>query len=400
MSASKQYVVVHFGEVSLKGKNRPAFLRQLTSNIVQALSDYGNATVQRQAGRMLVTLSAGIPQERLHERLQQVFGIANFAVCATAPHQMEAIQHAVSRVLAGKTFASFRITARRAFKELPWTSEELNRVLGTHVLSTHQTRVNLEHPELVVHVEVIPRHVLVYVDKIPGLGGLPSGTGGTLLNLLSGGFDSPVAAYRMIKRGCRVDFVHFHSYPFLDRTSQEKARQLARLLTRHQYASRLFMVPFGEVQQHIVSAVPPSYRVVLYRRYMLRLAAMLAQQTGALALVTGESLGQVASQTLPNLAVIEAASPLPILRPLIGMDKTEILAEAQTIGTYTTSILPDQDCCTLFVPRHPATKTVLADIEKVEQGLDMPALLQLALHGLQTTDLHFPEMSGGVEDAT
>lgn len=400
MPASKQYVVVHLGEVSLKGKNRPTFLRQLADNIVQALSDYGDTTVQRQAGRMLVTLSADIPQERIIERLQQVFGIANFAVCATAPHQMDAIQHAVSRVLAGKTFASFRITARRAYKELPWTSAELNRVLGTHVLSTHQTKVNLDHPELVVHVDVIPRHVLVYVDKIPGAGGLPSGSGGVLLSLLSGGFDSPVAAYRMIKRGCHVDFVHFHSYPFLDRTSIEKAQHLAQLLTHHQYASRLFLVPFGEVQQHIVSAVPPAYRVVLYRRYMLRLAALLAQQTGALALVTGESLGQVASQTLPNLAVIEAASPLPILRPLIGMDKIEILAEAQAIGTYATSVLPDQDCCTLFIPRHPATRAVLADIEQAEKELDMPALLQLALHGLQTIDLRFPDVPAYVGNVT
>lgn len=392
MPASTQYVVVHLGEVSLKGKNRPTFLRQLADNIIQALSDYGDADVQRQAGRMLVTLSADIPQERIIERLQQVFGIANFALCTTAPYQMEAIQHAVSRALAGKTFGSFRITARRAYKELPWTSAELNRVLGTHVLSTHQTRVNLDHPELVVHVDVIPRHVLIYVDKIPGAGGLPSGSSGVLLSLLSGGFDSPVAAYRMIKRGCHVDFVHFHSYPFLDRTSIEKAQHLAQLLTRHQYDSRLFLVPFGEVQQHIVSAAPPAYRVVLYRRYMLRLAALLAQQTRALALVTGESLGQVASQTLPNMAVIEAASSLPILRPLVGMDKIEILAEAQAIGTYATSVLPDQDCCTLFVPRHPATRAVLADVEEAEQELDMPALLQMALHGLHTIDLRFPDV--------
>jgi thiamine biosynthesis protein ThiI len=216
------------------------------------------------------------------------------------------------------------------------------------------------------------------------------GTGGTLLSLLSGGLDSPVATYRMLKRGCHIDFVHFHSYPFVDRSSQEKAHQLAELLTRLQYSARLFLVPFGEIQQQIVGATPPSYRVVLYRRYMIRIATALAQRTGAKALVTGESLGQVASQTLENLGVIEAASTLPILRPLIGMDKTEIICQARAIGTYPISIRPDQDCCTLFVPRHPATRATLSAIEAAEQALDTPALLQIALAGVQTADLCFP----------
>jgi thiamine biosynthesis protein ThiI len=212
-----------------------------------------------------------------------------------------------------------------------------------------------------------------------------------VLSLLSGGIDSPVAAYRMMKRGCRVDFVHFHSYPFLDRTSQQKARQLAQRLTRHQYAARLFLVPFGDIQQHIVGVAPAPYRVVLYRRYMFRIALALAQQTGAEALVTGESLGQVASQTLQNLRVIEAASDLPVLRPLIGMDKAEIMQTAAGIGTYPISIQPDQDCCTLFVPRHPATRTTLTDIAAAEQALDTPAFIQMALDGVQTVELYFPD---------
>jgi thiamine biosynthesis protein ThiI len=213
---------------------------------------------------------------------------------------------------------------------------------------------------------------------------------GVVLSLLSGGMDSPVAAYRMMKRGCHVDFVHFHSYPFLNRTSQEKARRLASLLTRYEYAARLFLVPFGDSQQQIVSAVPPPYRVVLYRRCMLRIATALAQQTRAQALVTGESLGQVASQTLQNLRVIEAATDLPVLRPLIGMDKAEIMHEAQAIGTYDISAIPDQDCCTLFVPRHPATRTVLTQIEALEGALDMPALIAMAVDRTHTITLSFP----------
>ena len=330
------------------------------------------------------------------ERLRSVFGIANFAQCLEAPHDIAAIKQTVSRVLHGRTFTSFRITARRAFKELPFRSQELHQVLGAHVLATHQTRVDLDHPALTVHVDIIPRRALVYVEKVAGAGGLPVGMSGVLLSLLSGGLDSPVATYRMLKRGCRVDFVHFHSYPFLDRTSQQKARQLAQRLTRHQYTARLFLVPFGELQQQIVGAAPAPYRVVLYRRYMLRIAMALAQQTGAEALVTGESLGQVASQTLQNLRVIEAASALPVLRPLIGMDKAEITQEAQSIGTYHISIQPDQDCCTLFVPRHPATRTTLAAIEAAEQAFDTPALVQMALDGVQTVELHFPDVGASV----
>jgi thiamine biosynthesis protein ThiI len=193
-----------------------------------------------------------------------------------------------------------------------------------------------------------------------------------------------------------VDFVHFHSYPFLDRRSQDKTRRLARLLTRYQYKARLFLIPFGDFQQHIVGTAPPPYRVVLYRRCMLRIAEALAQREGASALVTGESLGQVASQTLQNLRVIESAADLAVLRPLIGMDKAEIMQEAQVIGTYDISVVPDQDCCTLFVPRHPATKTLPERIAAAEQELDMPALVQMALAGVQTVDLQFPEVRHGL----
>ena len=396
MREIRQYIVIHFGEVSNKGRNRPNFLRRLVRNVQQVLSDLGEAEAQLLSGRCLVAVPMDIPWTCLEERLRSVFGIANFAQCLEAPHDMEAMKQTVSRVLHGRTFASFRITARRAFKELPFRSQALHQVLGAHVLATHQTRVDLDHPELTVHVDIIPRRAVIYAEKIPGAGGLPVGISGVLLSLLSGGIDSPVAAYRMLKRGCRVDFVHFHSYPFLDRTSQQKARQLAQRLTRHQYAARLFLVPFGEIQQQIVGTAPAPYRVVLYRRYMLRIAVALAQQTGAEALVTGEALGQVASQTLQNLRVIEAVSTLPVLRPLIGMDKAEITQEAQGIGTYTISIQPDQDCCTLFVPRHPATRTTMVAIEAAEQALDTPALVQMAPDGVQTVELHFPDVGVSV----
>jgi thiamine biosynthesis protein ThiI len=387
---SHQHVVVHYGEISLKGKNRPLFVHQLVSNIRRALQDMDPVDVRPLSGRMLLTLPAELAWVDVAERLRHIFGVANFSPCLSVPHHLDAIKEVVSHALRHRTFGSFRVMARRAFKQLPFTSQELNQEIGAHVLENHSTRVDLQHPELTIYIEVIPRQALIYFEKLPGAGGLPMGMSGRLMSLLSGGFDSPVATYRMMKRGCQVDFVHFHSYPFLDRTSQEKASHLANHLTRYQYTARLFLVPFGDIQQQIVSVVPPPARVVLYRRCMLRIAEALAYQRGAHALVTGESLGQVASQTLQNLRVIEAASRLPVLRPLIAMDKAEIMREAQVIGTYETSILPDQDCCTLFVPRHPATRTTLKQIETIEHKLDMAVIMQTALAGMQVVDLHFP----------
>ncbi|MGE3535841.1 MAG: tRNA uracil 4-sulfurtransferase ThiI [Candidatus Tectimicrobiota bacterium] len=399
MPEHQRYIVLHYGEVSIKGHNRPTFLRRLVRNVQHALSDFGPLEARMLSGRCLLAVPADVSWADLEIRLRHVFGLANFAPCVDAPLHMEAMKQAVSRILTGRTFRSFRITARRAFKELPFHSLTLQQELGAHVLTTHQTRVDLNHPELTVHVDIIPGRALVYVEKVPGAGGLPMGTSGGVLSLLSGGIDSPVASYRMMKRGCHVDFVHFHSYPFLDRTSQHKARQLAQLLTQYQYTGRLFLVPFGELQQRIVSTAPSPYRVILYRRYMFRIAETLARQLGAGALVTGESLGQVASQTLENLRVIEAVSGLPVLRPLIGMDKAEITQTAQAIQTFPISIQPDQDCCTLFVPRHPATRAALEAIEAAEQPLDTPDLIQLALEGMHTVDLQFPEANPTAAEA-
>ena len=223
-----------------------------------------------------------------------------------------------------------------------------------------------------------------------GPGGLPVGASGTVTALLSGGIDSPVAAWRMMKRGCRVMFVHFHSVPYLPATSQAKARALVERLTAWQYASRLYLVPFGEIQREVVLSVAPPLRVVVYRRLMVRIAQELASRAGALALTTGESLGQVASQTLENIACIDEAATLPVLRPLIGMDKLEITAAAQQIDTFEISIEPDADCCTLFTPRHPATRTTLDEIRVAERGLDIERLVAAGADGAALETFGFP----------
>jgi thiamine biosynthesis protein ThiI len=308
---------------------------------------------------------------------------------------------AVAAVIEGRRFASFRISARRAFKTYPLTSVELNRELGRFVVERTGARVDLHHAELEIHVEVLPAETFVYVDRVPGPGGLPVGSAGTVAALLSGGIDSPVAAWRMIKRGCRVVFVHFHSVPYLPDISQGKARALVERLTEWQYASRLFLVPFGEIQREIVLSVPGPARVVVYRRMMIRIAEALAQQVGALALVTGESLGQVASQTLQNIARIDDAATMPVFRPLIGTDKIEITAEAQRLGTFEISIEPDADCCTLFTPKHPATRMSAEAVQAVEAALDVPRLVALGVSGATLASFSFPSVApvGGDHEA-
>ena len=271
------------------------------------------------------------------------------------------------------------MSARRADKRFPLTSPQIEREIGGRIKEARGWKVDLGNPELVIHVEMLTDEAFYFFDKERGPGGLPTGTAGRVACLLSGGIDSPVAAHRMMKRGCAVTFVHFHSYPILSRASQEKARELVGLLTKWQHHSRLYLVPFGEVQQQVVLTVPGPMRVVVYRRLMFRIAERIARMRGAQALVTGEVVGQVASQTLENLAVIGNAASLPVFRPLIGMDKDEITAEAQRVGSYPISIIEDQDCCTLFTPRNPLTRARLADIERAELSLPIDELVEGAV---------------------
>jgi len=251
--------------------------------------------------------------------------------------------------------------------------------------------VDLDGADLTVTMEMVPGEILYSVEKVPGAGGLPVGVSGHVAALLSGGIDSPVAAARMMRRGCRVSFVHFHSVPYLDRSSQEKTRDIVRRLVPYQGDAQLVMVPFGDVQKEIVTRVPPPPRVILYRRMMVRIASEIGARIGAEALVTGDSLGQVASQTMRNLAVVERASALPLFRPLIGMDKLEVSAEAERLGTFEISIEPDQDCCSLFVPRHPTTGARLANIEAAESMLDVAGLVASAVDGVAIERYRFPE---------
>ncbi|MBI2856043.1 MAG: tRNA 4-thiouridine(8) synthase ThiI [Chloroflexi bacterium] len=379
MTYPQSSVIVRVHEIALKGKNRPFFFDQLVRNIKEALRGTAVETVRKRHMGVEITLASDASWPEVSDRLKDVFGVVKFYRCYKLPSTLEAMKGFLAEEVAGHTFNTFRITAKRGYKAFPMTSLELNRELGALVERVSGAKVDLIHPEINIFVEVQPQETLVYYQEESGPGGLPVGTSGPVVALLSGGIDSPVAAWRMMKRGCQVTFVHFHSFPLVDGTSREKAVELAELLNRYQYEATLILVPFANVQRDIILSVPPAYRVVVYRRFMARIAEAIARERGARALVTGESLGQVGSQTLENLATIRSVVGIPILSPLIGMDKQEIVDEARRIGTFSISIIPDQDCCSLFVPRHPVTRSRPEEVERLEAALDVDGLVERAV---------------------
>jgi len=385
-----QSVIAHYQEIALKGRNRPWFLRRLIRNLYALLSDLDVREIRTPMGRIEIVLGPGADWAQVRERLAQAVGLANFSLARRTGWQLEELAAAIVEHLPVDPVANFRVAVRRADKTFPILSPEVERLIGRRVQDARGWPVDLSNPAFVIGVEIVPGAAFYYYDKIRGIGGLPVGTSGRVAALVSGGIDSPVAAWKMIRRGCRATLIHFHGYPFVSRSSQDKAIELARLLTRYQLHSRLFMIAFGELQRQITLSVPGAMRVVVYRRLMFRIAERIARNVKARALVTGEVVGQVASQTLENLAVISAATTLPILRPLVGMDKEEITAEAERLGTYAISIVPDEDCCTLFTPRHPVTRARIAAVEAAERILPIDEMVSRAASEAVIEEFSYP----------
>ena len=381
-------VLIRFHEVALKGKNRPWFIHALVEAVRRAT--YGLGVERVWPGRMIVrlTLAPDADWEAVRERLATVSGVAKFSLAHRSQLHYEAIEQVVLDIARAQPSGTFRITAHRADKRFSLTSRELNVRLGDAIRLSCGASVDLANPELNVHVEVLPGEVFVYAREEAGPGGLPVGTGDRTVTLMSGGIDSPVAAWRMVHRGCNTTLVHFHSFPLVEGRSREKAKELAEVLTGYQYDTRLYLVPFAELQMRVVLSVPGPLRVVIYRRFMLRIAEAIAHREQALALVTGESLGQVGSQTLQNIATVQQAVSMPVLRPLVGMDKQEIINQAQRIGTYGISILPDEDCCSLFVPRSPSTRVHASQVEQLEAALGVEELVNQAVAGAELFEYH------------
>lgn len=401
----KTHVIVKTHELALKGKNRPWFMRRLAENLRLATESAGVGRVWQ--GQMMIGLSLDDESRwpEVRERVRDCFGVAKFFLAYEYPQDLATIMEALREKLAGHTltaglgggqapFRSFRIVTNRADKRFPMTSPEVNREVGRFVEELTGARVDLSNPDFTIYLDIQSRGILLYFEETPAHGGLPVGSSGRVAVMLSGGIDSPVAAWHMMKRGCPALYIHFHSYPLVDRSSMEKAAELAQLLGRHQRQSELYLAPLSEIQKRVIVETPPSYRVLLYRRFMLRIAETLARRAGAKALVTGESCGQVSSQTLDNIAVVDQAADMPVLRPLIGLNKEEIVAMARKIGTFPVSIQPDQDCCSLFVPKHPETRGRLAVVERLEAGLPVTEMVAESLAGVGRETIPSPYTSG------
>jgi len=390
--AVMMHVVLRYHEIALKGRNRPFFVEKLAVNARRLLADLGGR-VHVLAGRLRVDLPDDVPWVEAERRLSDLFGVANFSRAHEVPVDFDALTRAATAAVAARGASSFCVRARRSFKGFPLTSPEIERDLGAAIHVATGIPVRLEHPDLTVYVEVLTDRILYSFERQPGAGGFAVGSSGRVAALLSGGIDSPVAAWRMMKRGCTVLPIHFHAFPLQDRTTIDKVTELARILTRYQLRTRLLLVPFGEVQQTIVASCPAPLRVVLYRRFMVRIGEVLAARHRARALVTGESLGQVASQTLDNMTVIGEAARGLVLRPLVGMDKEEITLQARRVGTFEVSTLPDQDCCQLFVPRSPSTAATLDEVRRAESVLDVDGLVQASARQAVEERFEFPTVA-------
>ena len=383
-------VLVRFHEIGLKGKNQPMFVRRLVENLERATAKLGVERVW--ASRMLVRmrLAPEADWDTVRARTATVFGAVKFSLAARTKPEYAHISLLLHETAQAHSFSTFRISANRTDKTFPLTSHDLNVRLGDEIREATGARVDLGRPEADFRVVVGRDDAFVYADDHRGAGGLPVGTGGKVAVMMSGGIDSPVAAWRMMRRGCKAALVHFHAFPLVEGRSRDKAKELAESLNAWQYDTRLHLVPFADVQRRLILEVPGPLRVIAYRRFMVRIAEAIAAREGAQALVTGESLGQVGSQTLRNIATVDEAASMPILRPLVGLDKSEIIDQAQAIGTYETSILPDEDCCTLFVPRSPATAVKPEQIAEHETRLDVGALVEEAAAAAEVFEYHAP----------
>jgi thiamine biosynthesis protein ThiI len=398
---SNPVIVVHYHELWLKGRNRRFFLGKLFTALRQGLQGIPVERIEQPGDRFVVRLGEGASLEEVGKRIERVFGIAYYAVARPVARDMEALCRAAWDEIEPLRFATFAVRVKRSDKTFPHTTMETESAVGRYLLEElraqdRDARVRLKEPELTCHIEITPGPLLVYARKIPGAGGLPANTAGRLTCLLSGGYDSAVAAYHMMKRGAHLSFVHFYGTGARPgESSLHVASGLVRALVPYQFRAKLYRVPFEGIQREIVRYAPEGVRLLLYRRMMLRIAEVLARRDRALALVTGDSLGQVASQTLRNLVAVEAVAQMPVFRPLIGTDKVDILATARKIGTYDISSEPFHDCCPVFLPRTPELSARPEELTEAEAKLDIPALVAQGIRG--TTLEKFAYAGGRVE---
>lgn len=384
----KRVILVRYGEIILKGLNRPVFEDKLISNIKRSLYGLGKVRVVKSQARIYVE-----PEEEQYDfdealhRLTRVFGIVSVSPVWKLKTDFEVMKEyslrMVKELIHRKGYKTFKVETKRGDKRFPMQSPEINAELGAHLLENiPELSVDVNQPSFILYTEV-REATYIYSEIIPAMGGLPLGTNGKSMLLLSGGIDSPVAGWMMAKRGVEIEAVHFYSYPYTSERAKEKVIELARILAGYCYQINLHIVPFTEIQEAINEKCPHDQMTIIMRRMMMMIAERIANNTGSLALVTGESMGQVASQTIQSLAVTNAVVKMPVFRPLIGMDKNEVVEIARKIGTFDTSILPYEDCCTVFVAKHPKTKPQLDKIILSESKLDMEEMINRAVENTE-----------------
>lgn len=347
-------VLIRYGELSTKGKNRKDFITRLYHNIKYALRDYPNLTYQKTHDRIYIKLTDENTDD-ISEKLKRVFGISSFSFTEKVDSDIETIKETCLRIAKDSNKKTFKMMAKRHDKSFPMISDEINRACAGNILHNTDLTVDVHNPELLIRVEIHEKYTYITSDKIKGAGGYPAGINGKVLLLLSGGIDSPVAAYELMKRGLYVEAIHFASPPYTSQAARDKVLKLAEMVSEYQGSMKVHIVNFTDIQLEIYKAAGDPYAITIMRRMMYRLAERIAKENHCLALGTGESVGQVASQTLESIAVINETIQIPVLRPLVCFDKVEIIDLARKIGTYETSILPFEDCCTIFDPKNPVT---------------------------------------------
>ncbi len=383
--------VVHYAEIAIKGKNRPLFERILIENIRKSIKGLKALGVRRRYGRLIVELKEDSKLDEIEQKLKKVPGISSFSPAIKTNHELDKIKDASLILMQEATENSFYIKVKRSYKKFPLKSMEISKEVGTHLGKVKGKIVDFVTPEITLFIEIVENGAYVYTKKVQGIGGLPVSVSGKVMVLLSGGIDSPVAAYLTLKRGCKNIYVHFHSEPYTKESSRKKVEELARQIAEHQNETKIFMVPLIDIQKEVMTKTDKKYRIILYRRFMFRIAEALARKSKAKALVTGENLGQVASQTIENIHAIHSTINMPVIQPLITFDKQEIINLAEKVGTYEKSIEPHDDCCSLFVPKHPATKSDINKVIEEESKLDVETLVKAAIKKTEKVSINNPD---------
>ena len=374
------HIIIHYDEITLKGGNRPFFERVLISNIKEFLENIKYDKIYKDGGKIIIEINKNTDLEKTKEVLENIPGISNFYFAVSEKKDLEKINKKTVELLDSsekiKIKKTFKIEARRSDKKFEFKSPEINARVGESVLENTELKVNVHNPDIEIVVDIGHKQCFIYFEKIKGIGGLPVGTAGKLVSLLSGGIDSPVASYMMMKRGAKIIFVHFKNKTISSSAGNDKIKNLVKKLSRFQGRSKLYIIPFEEFQKEIIAKIPAKNRMIIYRRIMFKLAEIIAKKEKAKGFVTGDSLSQVASQTLDNIGVIYNSANLPIFPPLIGMNKQEIIDLAVKIKTYEISILPYQDCCSFLIAKHPETKGKLNEIIKQEENLEIDKIAE------------------------